>query len=88
MKKLLVIIVLGLLLSGNAYGLEREVCAKYVAKAKSEVGAKAIWGACLQEKNTNYFTRSKRFKCGLKASKAKTNVAAKVLWSTCMQKKT
>ena len=87
MKKLLGIVVFFFLWNNISYSLEREVCAEYAAKAKSEVGAKVIWSACLQEKDTNYFTRTKRFKCGLKASKAKTNVAAKALWSTCLQKK-
>ena len=50
MKKLLGIIVLGLLSTTTSHSLESDVCAEYAAKAKSEVGAKAIWGACLQKK--------------------------------------
>ena len=85
MKKVLGILVLGLLWSSTAYGLDRNTCADYSAKAKTDQGAKIMYGICLQEKDTYFYNRTKRFKCAQKAAKANTNQGAKIMYGTCIQ---
>ena len=84
MKKLLGILVLGLLWCNVSYGLDRGTCSDYSAKAKTDVGAKIIFNVCLQEKGTSFYNRSIRFKCALKAAEAKTDVGAKIEFNTCI----
>ena len=85
MKKLLAIIVLGLLWCGTGYSLDRNTCADYSAKAKTDQGAKIMYGICLQEKDTYFYNRSKKFKCAQKAAKALTNNAANIKYGTCIR---
>ena len=86
MKKLLGIIILSFLFIGSANALDRETCADYSGKANTNYGAKIMWGVCIQESDTSFYNRSKRFKCAQKAARAKTDHAAKVKWFTCINK--
>ena len=85
MKKLLGILVLGLLWCNVSYGLDRGTCSDYSAKAKTDVGAKIMFSVCLQEQDTYFYNRTKRFKCALKAAKATSETGAKIKFSTCIK---
>ena len=85
MKKLLGIVVLGLLWSSTAYGLDEDTCADYAAKAKTDKGANIMYGLCLREEGTYFYNRSKKFKCAQKAAKALTNNAANIKYGTCIR---
>ena len=85
MKKLLGIVVLGLTWCSAGYSLDRDTCADYSAKAKTDQGAKIMFSICLRENDTSFYNRSKKFKCAQKAAKANTNQGAKIKFSTCIR---
>ena len=79
------ILVFGLLWSGTAYGLDKDTCADYAAKAKTDKGANIMYGICLREEGTYFYNRSRKFKCAQKAAKALTNNAANIKYGTCIR---
>ena len=85
MKKLLAILVLSLLWSSTAYGLDKDTCGDYAAKAKSDTGAGIMYGVCKREEGTYFYNRSKEFKCAQKAAKASTNKGAGIKYGTCIR---
>ena len=81
MKKLLGILVIGLLWCNVGFAEDRETCAEYAGKAMTEGAARSIMGACL---NSDGFTKSKRFKCAIKSGKANTPSAARSIMGACL----
>ena len=76
MKKLLGIVVLGLLLCGNAYAASDEKCSKRSSIASTEFSAKKIYWGCIHE-------NKKKVKCGIKSQRAKSDFSAKKTYWSC-----
>ena len=76
MKKLLGIVVLGLLLSGNANAASDEKCSKRSSIASTEFSAKQIYWGCKQ-------MDKQRVKCGIKSQRAKSDFSAKKTYWSC-----
>ena len=67
-----------------SFSLDRKTCSSMISGAKTEFGAKLMFGSCLREKG-NFFNRGKRFKCAKKAMREDTEFAAKVMFKECMK---
>ena len=81
MKKLLGILVLGLLWCNSVYALDEETCAGYAAKAKTERAEVYIMGACIHQEGS---VKSKTFKCAIKMGKANTEKEAVKVMRACI----
>ena len=77
-KKLLGIVVLGLLLSGNANAASDEKCSKRSSIASTEFSAKQIYWGCKQ-------MDKQRVKCGIRSANAQTEFSAKQIYWGCKQ---
>ncbi len=84
MKKVILILVAGLLLSGNAYSLDESNLAELAAKAETDYGAIVIQNFCEDE---DYKVFSLLYgddcKCAIKAGKAKTKAGAVAVLNAC-----
>ena len=84
MKKILGIIVLGLLLSGNAYSMDANDLADLAAKAETDYGAIVIQDYCYDE-DWKMFSGGygDDCKCAIKAGKAKSKAGAVAVLNAC-----
>jgi len=84
MKKLFLgIVVLGLMLSGNAYSLSKEKMAELVSEANTRGAVGLIYEYCQDEDAFLEIFYSKRCKCAIKSGKAKTRAAVSVIAQQC-----
>ena len=86
MKKILGIVVLGLLWCGTSYSLDMDTCSDYAAKAKTTYASEIMFGLCIHEKDTYFYNRSKMFKCAKGILNANTKHAAEIKMYTCLKK--
>ena len=83
MKKVIAIVVLGLLLSGNAYSLSKEKMAELVSEANTRGAVGLIYENCQHEDAFLEIFYSKRCKCAIKSGKAKTRAAVGLIAEQC-----
>ena len=87
MKKLLGILVLGLLLGGNAYAdsyLSDEKCASLAGEANTNYSARIIINKCRWQRDVMFsFNYDEDLKCAIKSGKAKTEYAAQKIYRDC-----
>jgi len=83
MKKLLGILVLGLLWCNVSYALDREKLNELMAKAKTSYAAVLIEDYCASEKAFLEIMYSKACKCAIKVGKANNEAAAVEIEDAC-----
>ncbi|MDA8567231.1 hypothetical protein N9K63_00175 [Candidatus Pelagibacter bacterium] len=87
MKKILSILVLSLLLSGNAYAdsyLSDEKCASLAGEANTNYSARIIINKCRWQRDVMFsFNYDEDLKCAIKSGKAKTEYAAQKIYRDC-----
>ena len=87
MKKLLGILVLGLLFSGSAYAdsyLSDEKCASLAGEANTNYSARIIINKCRWQRDVMFsFNYDEDLKCAIKSGKAKTEYAAQKIYRDC-----
>jgi|ETNmetMinimDraft_33_1059910.scaffolds.fasta_scaffold118968_2 hypothetical protein len=83
MKKLLGILVLGLLISSNAHSLSKDKLAELVSEANTRGAAGLIYDYCMNEDAFLEILYSKNCKCAIKVGKAKTGGAAGMVAELC-----
>tara|TARA_A100001015_G_scaffold17396_1_gene20277 strand:- start:361 stop:621 length:261 start_codon:yes stop_codon:yes gene_type:complete len=86
MKILLTLFVL--FFSSSAVADALESCADMASKAKTNYGYKLMFGACVNEyqsEKTNFYNRTKLYKCAKKAYKLKTEKAVKTKFQLCLR---
>ena len=87
MKKLLAILVLGLLWSGiaNAETMSDEKCGELAADAKTDWAAQMIFDDCYGHKKVMLsFQYDEYLTCAIKAGKARTETAARNIYNDCL----
>ena len=84
MKKLLLIIVLGSLLGGNAYSMDLDDLAELAAKAETDHGARAIYNYCEGEDYKRFtWQYVEDCKCAIKAAKSKNETGVRLTLEAC-----
>ena len=86
MKKLFTILLLTLIMGGNALALTDAELDKLASKSKTEYGMDYIWDECANETKFTKYLFSKRCKCAIKSGKAYTNDAAEIVFEQCAPK--
>lgn len=84
MKKLLMIIVLSLMWSGNSSAIiDRDKLAELMSNSFTDYGAEVIEENCYYENTKVEFLFSSRCKCAIKAAKSKNTVGVKKVAESC-----
>ena len=86
MKILITFLVL--FFSSSLMANDVEKCADMADKAKTEYGAKLMLQVCLKEiriRKTNFFNRSKHYKCAKKAYKLNNEYTVRAKFKLCMK---
>tara|TARA_B110000503_G_scaffold135496_1_gene216212 strand:- start:180 stop:443 length:264 start_codon:yes stop_codon:yes gene_type:complete len=85
MKKLfLSILVLGLILVGNAYSMDEDDLAELASKAETDHGARAIYNYCEGEDYKRFtWLYGDDCKCAIKAAKSKNETGVRLTLEAC-----